>query len=71
PYPLSVGFGSGAIYDSYLYNFGGTATAAPPSGLNIVYRYNLEHIQTGEDDWQACKGMPVGRYGHVAVTIQQ
>lgn len=71
-YPFSIGFTSSCIYNNYIYCFGGTVATTLPSGvsgLNNVYKLDLGTLPSGS--WQACASMPVGRYGHVAVTIQQ
>jgi hypothetical protein len=71
-YPFSIGFTSSSIYGDTLYCFGGTAATTIPSGvsgLNNVYKLDLSYLPSGE--WTGCASMPVGRYGHVAVTIQQ
>jgi hypothetical protein len=72
-YPLSLGFASAALYGSKMYVFGGTSSVQTgvASGLNIVYWFDLTTLATGGAWTQLATGMPIGRYGHVAVTVRQ
>jgi len=70
-YPESMGFASAALYGSKMYVFGGTNSiiTTSASGLSKVYWFDLASPESGA--WTAATSMPVGRYGHVAVTINQ
>ena len=72
-YPQAIGFGAAAVYQNTLYHFGGTATvvASPAplaSGTVAAYSFNLSNFT---NSWTAITNMPVGRYGHCAVTFPQ
>ncbi len=68
-YPLPSGFGAAALSGSKMYVFGGTAqvTAAAANGLNNAYCFDLSNLG---GSWTAAAGLPTGRYGHAAVTVQ-
>ena len=72
-YPLAIGFGAAAVYQNTLYHFGGTQTvvASPTplaSGTVAAYSFNLSSFT---NSWTAITNMPIGRYGHSAVTFPQ
>jgi hypothetical protein len=72
-YPLAIGFGAAGVYRNTLYHFGGTATvvASPTplaSGTVAAYSFDLSNFT---NSWTAIANMPVGRYGHSAVTFPQ
>lgn len=73
-YPLTVGFGSSAVYGSVLYHFGGTVSVVTSptrlaSGSAAVYSTDLTTLPS--NTWTSVTSMPIGRYGHAAVTLQQ
>jgi hypothetical protein len=70
-YPLTVACGSAALYGDRVYHFGGTTTDAPPtfppSGSVAVYSADLDELPS--ITWTLKENMPIGRYGHAAVTF--
>jgi hypothetical protein len=69
-YPLPIGFGAASLSHADMYVFGGTSNVtAAASGLTNVYRFDLDTISTG-GSWTVGASMPVGRYGHAAVTYR-
>jgi hypothetical protein len=70
-FPQSIGFGAGAMYGDNFYYFGGTTTliAASASGSASVYYADMSNLPAVT--WVSAASMPVGRYGHSAVTFPQ
>jgi hypothetical protein len=72
-YPVAIGLGSAAVYGNTFYYFGGTTTLIPASasGSVSIYSLALSGLPTITATWVAGANMPIGRYGHAAVTINQ
>lgn len=72
-YPLAIGLGAAAVYGNTFYYFGGTTTLIPASasGSASLYTLALSGLPTILASWTAGTNMPVGRYGHSAVTFPQ
>jgi hypothetical protein len=73
-YPVSIGFGAAAIYGNTFYNFGGTLSLVSTpsrnaSGSAAAYYTDLTTLPA--NTWTSITNMPVGRYGHSAVTFPQ
>jgi hypothetical protein len=80
-YPIANGFGSAVVYYSTslspnyrLYYFGGTQSVVASAASGLASARWTALGQAGSawtDSWTATSAMPTGRYGFVAVTIQQ
>jgi hypothetical protein len=71
-FPQAIGFGAAAIHGNTFYYFGGTTTLVPASASGeVTVRYANLAALPGAVTWSSASPMPVGRYGHSAVTFPQ
>ena len=64
--PASLSYGAGVVNNGNFFVFGGTSVF-PPFARDTVYEINAESMGV----WSSRPTMPVGRYGHSAVSIDQ
>ena len=64
--PSSLSYGAGVVNNGKFFVFGGTSTF-PPSAHDTLYEINPDSMGV----WASLPTMPVGRYGHGAVSIDQ